>query len=247
MKKFGIFLIFILSTILCSCDGSKDEDVWVVGTSADNPPYEFVEGGKIVGFDIDLIVAIGQHLGKRVKFKNMDFHGLLAALGSNNVDMVIAGMSITPERMKRVEFSLPYTDARIAVLCRREDGFREPKDLRGKKIGSQLGTIWSLIAHDMSAQYNFHTKSLANNLMLVEELKSKRIDAVIMEEWQVEQIMEKQVKLSSFPVTQYASSFAIALPKNNKLKFNIDHTIKQFKSNGTISALAEKWGIAGAE
>ncbi len=216
MNKFKILLAIILSISLVSCSELRDDDTWVVGTSADNPPYEFMQDGEIVGFDIDLMVAIGQHLGKNIEFRNMEFHGLLASLSSENVDMVVAGMSITPERQKRVAFSVPYTDARIAVLFRREDGFKRGEDLKGKQAGAQLGTIWTLIAHDMSVKYEFRTKALANNLMLVEELKNKRMDAIVLEESQAEKFMDKYPKLSSFPVKQYGSSFAIALPKKTE-------------------------------
>ncbi len=247
MNKCKILLSIILSTILVSCSELRDENTWVVGTSADNPPYEFMQDGEIVGFDIDLMVAIGQHLGKNIEFRNMEFHGLLAALASNNVDMVIAGMSVTPERQKRVTFSVSYTDARIAVLFRREDKFKRSEDLKDKQAGAQLGTIWTLIAHDMSVKYDFRTKALANNLMLVEELKNKRLDALVLEESQAEKFVAKYPELSSFSVKQYGSSFAIALPKNTELKKNIDHTIKQLKGNGTISALAKKWRVISAE
>ena len=247
MNRFKILLAVIMSLSLLSCSDPQNDDTWIVGTSADNPPYEFMKDGEIVGFDVDLMVAIGQHLGKNIEFRNMEFHGLIASLASNNVDMVIAGMSVTPERQRRITFSTPYTDARIAVLFRRADGFKRAEDLQDKKAGAQLGTIWTLIAHDMSMKHHFRTKALANNLMLVEELKNKRLDAIVLEELQAEKFMDKYPKLSSFPVKQYGSSFAIALPKGTNLKKNVDHSIKQLKGNGTISALAEKWGIISAQ
>ena len=247
MNKYKIILLAILSIFLTACDGSRDENTWVVGTSADNPPYEYMKNGEIVGFDIDLIVAIGQHLGKKVEFKNMEFHGLLAALSSENIDMAISGMSITPERTARVVFSVPYSSARIAILHHKSNKFQEPEDLKGLMSGAQLGTIWSLIAHDMSLKHGFRTKSLASNLMLVQDLKNKRLDAVIMEEAQASEFAKQNSALASFSVPQYGSSFAIAMPKNTKAKNNIDHTIKSFKSNGTLEALEKKWGLISAE
>ena len=150
MNKFKILLSIILSTILVSFGDSRDDDTWVVGTSADNPLYEFMQDGEIVGFDIDLMVAIGQHLGKNIEFRNMEFHGLLAALSSNNVDMVIAGMSVTPERQKRVTFSVPYTDARIAVLFRRSILGEEDSGLG--KLGA---TVSCGVRHDCVHQNTF--------------------------------------------------------------------------------------------
>jgi len=248
MNKYKILLITLLSFFLNACTDNRDEDTWLVATSADNPPYEHMSHGEIVGFDIDLMIEIGKHLGKKIEFKNMEFHGLLAALSSDNVDMVVAAMSVTQERLARVDFSTPYTDARIAILYRKDDKFRSGEDLKDKVVGAQLGTIWTLIAHDMSSKYNFSTtKALSNNLMLVEELKNKRIDAIVLEESQVEKFIQKNLELASFPVKQYGSSFAIALPKGSPLKKNIDHTIKALKSNGTIDALSKKWGVLGAQ
>ncbi len=247
MQKYKLLLTLFLTIFLTSCDADRDENTWLVGTSADNPPYEYMKDGEIVGFDIDLMVAIGQHLGKKVEFRNMEFHGLLAALGSENIDMAIAGMSVTPERLARVQFSAPYTVARIAVLYRSKDNLNSPEDLSGMIAGAQLGTIWSLIAHDMAGKHEFKTKALASNLMLVQDLKNKRLDAVVLEESQAEKFASKNPKLSSFSIKKYGSSLAIALPKKSENKKNIDYTIRSLRSNGTIKALSKKWGIIGAE
>ena len=247
MNKFKFLLSIILSATLISCGEHKKEDVLLVGTSSDNPPYEFMKNGEIVGFDIDLINAISKDLGKNIEFRDMDFHGLVAALSSNNVDLVIAGMSITPERQKHVIFSNPYTNARISVLSRIEDKFQQPEDLKGKNVGSQLGTIWTIIAYDMSEKHEFQIKALANNLMLVEELKNKRLDALVVDEAVAEKFVIKHPGLSRLLVNQYSSSFAIALPKKSDLKLSIDNAIKKLKDNGTLNSLAKKWGIISEE
>jgi polar amino acid transport system substrate-binding protein len=129
------------------------------------------------------------------------------------------------------------------MLFRKNDSYKEAANLKEKMVGAQLGTIWSLIAHDISIKHNFKTKDLASNLMLVEELKTGRIDAVILEETQAKKFVDKNPELSSFPLSQYESSFAIALPKGSLAKKNIDHTIKALKTNGTINALTKKWGL----
>ncbi|PCJ29704.1 MAG: amino acid ABC transporter substrate-binding protein [Rickettsiales bacterium] len=247
MHKCKIFLVVIFSLILSSCSEERDENVWVVGTSADNPPYEYMHDGRITGFDIDLMKQIAGHLGKDIKFKNMDFHGLIAALTTKNLDMIISGLSITPERLRRVDFSVPYTDAKIAVLYYTRDRFQKTSDLTGKAIGAQLGTVWSLIAHDLSSQHRFSIKSLANNLLLVEELKNKQLDAMILEESQAARFISIYPQFSSFNLEQYSSAFAVALQKKSPHTKNINHAIKALRSNGTIEALARKWGIIGAE
>jgi polar amino acid transport system substrate-binding protein len=247
MKKLSLIIVAFMSLLLSGCFSEQDEDTWIVGTSADNPPYEFMKDGKIVGFDIDLITEIGKHLGKQVKFKNMEFHSLLAAISSNNVDLVTAGLSITKERTARVDFSIPYASATVAVLYRREDAFKKHQDLENKNVGAQLGTIWSLIAHDLAAKSQFRFKALSSNLMLVEELKTKRIDAIIMESFQADKFLEANPAFAHFNLEEFSSSFSIAMPKNSPLKKNIDHAIKALKSNGTIHALSKKWGLVSAD
>jgi polar amino acid transport system substrate-binding protein len=201
--------------------------------------------GEIVGFDIDLITEIGKHLGKKIEFKNMEFHSLLAALSSGNVDMVISGLSITPDRQGRVDFSIPYTSATVAVLYRKEDGFKESADMTHKHVGAQLGSIFSIVAHELAVKSMCNVSALSSNLHLVEELKSRRLDAVILEEAQADKFIEMYPHLSKFLITDFVSSFAIAMPKGAKFKTNVDHTIKGLKSNGTLNALEKRWGIEG--
>lgn len=247
MKKISLVIVAIMGLLLSGCFSQQDENTWIVGTSADNPPYEFMQDGKIVGFDIDLVTEIGKHLGKKVEFKNMEFHSLLAAISSKNVDLVLAGLSVTKERAARVDFSIPYASATIAVLYRIEDGFKKHQDLENKNVGAQLGTIWSLIANDLAAKNQFRFKALSSNLMLVEELKTKRIDAIIMESFQADRFAEANPALAKFNLEEFSSSFSIAMPKNSPLKKDIDHTIKSLKSNGTIHALSKKWGLISAD
>lgn len=246
MKKIALFLIFGISLLLTSCDFAKDEDVWVVGTSADNPPYEYMENGEIVGFDIDFILEIGKHLGKRIEFKNMEFHSLLAALSSNNVDLVVAGMSITNERKNRVDFSIPYTSANIAVLYLQADNYKQPSDFVGKTIAGQLGSIFSIVAHQMAVEHKSKSSSLSNNLLLVEELRSRRIDGIVLETSQAAQIAKQYKNLAYFELKSYGSSFAIAMPRGSKIKNNIDHTIKSLRTSGKLAELEQKWGISSA-
>ena len=251
MNKLKLSLVLLIVFVLTSCSETKDEDIWVVGTSTDNPPYEQMKEGKIEGFDIDLIIAIGHHLGKNIKFTNMEFNGLLASLVSNNVDMVIAGLTPTLEREKKVDFSIPYSDSKITVLFRNNDNFQTLANLKGKLVGAQLGTTWSAVAHEIAKTYSFNVKDIASNLMLVEELKIGIIDAIFLEEVQARKFIEKNPQLSSFQIDQdssrYNSFFVIALPKGSKYKADIDRTIKSLRCNGTIEMLYKKWGIIGAD
>ncbi len=244
MKTLKFILLTFALICLSSCYDNNASDTWVVGVSPDNPPYEFVQNGQITGFDIDLINEISNHLGKKIELKNMDFHSILAGLSTRNIDIAISGLSITPEREEKVDFSIPYFSTKIAVLYRADDKLSSAKDLKPSNvIGAQLGSTWNIIAHELAEKYDFKISSLSSNLMLVEDLKAGRVDAVILENSQATKFMEIYPNLSKFILNEFTSSFAIAMPKKSPNKEAIDAAIKILKNNGKITKLSKKWGL----
>lgn len=241
MNKLKIFLIGFLSILLISCQEDKK---LIIGTSADNPPYEYMRKGDLVGFDIDLIHEISRNINRKIKVKNFDFHALIPALENNEVDMVIAGMSVTEERKKRVHFSTPYTTNKVAILFRKNDGFNSPADFKDKIVGSQVGTTWSLLAYDLAVTHKFHTKSLPSNLELVEDLNDKQVDAVVMEAFQAKSFIDQNPELSSFVLNEYDTSFAIAMPKDSPYKEEINNSIAALQKR-IIPYLHNKWKLPG--
>jgi polar amino acid transport system substrate-binding protein len=235
--------VFISIIFLTSCSSEKDDNMLIVGTSADNPPYEFIMDNKITGFDIDIAHAIGEKLQKKIIIKNLEFNGLLAALNSKNADFIIAGLSITPQRSANIDFSIPYLKTKIAVLYRAQDSVNSIEDLRNKIIGVQLGTVWEQISNDLAAEFDFKTHSLSNNLMLIEELKSKAIDAMIIEEAQGARFTANNSEFKYFVLEDNNFEFAIGLPKNSELKPEIDKAIKDLELDGEINAIKQKWQL----
>src|SRR5262249_5918066 len=152
---------------------------------------------------------------------------------------VIAGLSVTPERKKNIDFSDVYTSATVAMLYRTKD--INPTDLSGKIIGAQLGTTWNQIAKDLADKYQGKVHTLANNLMLVEELKSKAIDALILEEAQVKQFITNNPELGSIILEDFSSEFAIAFPQGSSLRTPVNNAIKALEDDGTLDAIRKKW------
>lgn len=233
--------IFLLSFLLFACEKQKSKDTLIVGTSADNPPYEFIQNGEIVGLDIDIINAIGERLNKKVIIKNFDFNGLLAALVSENIDVVIAALSATPERQKYISFSDNYGKTKLSILYRLEDNIQNVDDLNNKIVGAQLGSSWEKTAQELAQKMNIKINSLSNNLMLVEELKSKVIDAVILEEFQSIKFKENNPNLASCTLEDLSSEFAIAMSKDSGLIKEINDAIDSLKKDGTLNKIMKKW------
>lgn len=146
MKKVILFLMLILSSL------SFATKKLYVGTNAEFAPYEYLENGKMVGFDIELMDAIGEELGYEIVWSNMSFDGLLPALQMKKIDAVIAGMSQTPERQKAVTFSMPYllfSSDEHYVIVNEESNYVKKEELNGKKIGVQIGTMQEEFAKDL--------------------------------------------------------------------------------------------------
>ncbi len=156
----------------------------VLGTSAEYAPYEFhknVDGkDQIVGFDIEIAKEIAKDLGVELEIKDMDFGNLLTEVKLGKIDFVIAGMTPDEERRKSVDFSKNYYEAIQAVFVRAEDKdkFTTLKDLEGKAIGVQMGSTQEKIAKEIAGA---KVKSLGKTTELVLELKSKKVDALIVE------------------------------------------------------------------
>jgi polar amino acid transport system substrate-binding protein len=116
----------------------------VVGTSADYPPYESIDAsGNFVGFDMDLVRAVGEKLGVEVEIQDMPFDTLIAAVQEGKIDAVIAAMQATAERDKMVDFTIPYRMTKDAFLGAADTTLtlEKPEDAAGKSIGAQTGTV----------------------------------------------------------------------------------------------------------
>jgi len=148
MKKFGLLLLTTLLTValvfsVAGCTGQKQEQkVLKVGTNATFPPFEMQENNEFTGFDMDLIRAIGEEQGYKVEINHMDFKALIPALGNKKIDAAIAGMSITEERLKSVDFTKAYFNAGLIIaVANNNETIKTTEDLKGKKLAAQNGTI----------------------------------------------------------------------------------------------------------
>jgi ABC-type amino acid transport substrate-binding protein len=235
----------LLFLCLASCSQEKDgaeKDTLIVATSADNPPYEYIQEGKIVGLDIDVINAIGKELGKKVVIKNLDFPGLLPVLSTNNVDLVISAITVTEQRRAHIDFSNAYSSTSMSVLFRQGENLKSIDELNGKVIGVQMGTTWEAYVKDLIIRFpDIRIRSLANNLVLVEELKAGSVDAIVMEGMQVQKFEQNIKDLASFPLIDTKGEFAIALPKNSRLTPMMNEAIQKLQSNGHLQQIKEKW------
>lgn len=259
MKKM-LVIIVMLTTVLTACGqketgesatnapqggaGKAEEQAKLtVGTSADFAPYEFhktVDGkDTIVGFDIEIAKEVAKDADAELVIEDMDFDSLLMALDTGKLDFVISGMNPTPERRESVDFSDIYYLGEHSVLVNKDavDQYKSVDDLKGKKIGVQKGSIQEEIGQGIE---NAELTSLAKLPELVMELKTGRVDAVIVDKPVADQYAAKQDDIAvaadvKFELSEDETGYAIAVKKGNQeLLDKINATIKRLTENGDV-------------
>lgn len=224
-----------------SLQSIKDKGQLVLGTSADYAPYEFhlLEDGqdKIVGFDINIAQAIADEIGVELKVVDMNFDGLITALNSGQVDMVMAGMTPTPERMEAVDFSDIYYLAEQSVITRTDDvqTYSDIASLEGKKVAAQRGSLQEGIVNEQLPKSNLVSLTKIPNIIL--ELKNKNVEAAIVERPVAEGYIKQypEISISDIAVKDETGGSAIAMAKGStSLVEAVNGVIAQLQSDGSI-------------
>jgi polar amino acid transport system substrate-binding protein len=214
-------------------------------TSPDYPPYEFYETGsrQIVGFDIDIAKAITSELGYELKINESDFNGLVPALQANRADFVMAGMTPTPERQRNVDFSTIYYEAKNTIVATKASNLKVTKDLSGKTVGVQLGSIQAGDAEEIAKKVpNITVKQLNKVPDLIQEIKAGRIDAAIVEDTVAKGFTDSNPQLMFSPIpSEGPSGSAIAFPKGSPLVADFNKVLAKLKASGELEKLASKW------
>lgn len=217
--------------------GSKT-DVLVMGTNAGFKPFEYIDNNEIVGFDVDLAREIAKSMGKELKIEDMSFDGLLSALDSGQIDMVAAGMTVTPERAKNTLFSDPYYSASQRIIVKKGSPIRNRYQLSGRKIGVQLGTTGDTLASKIAgaAVTQFQTAP-----SVLQELSAGKIEAVILDDAPAKQYTAGFSDLEILPGALSDESYAIAIKKDNTdLLEKVNKEIAKMKKDGRYDKLIRK-------
>lgn len=244
-KAMVLVLVLVLSmTLLFGCAGEKDENVLVVGTSADYPPYEFhvVVDGKdtIVGFEMEMIRWIAEEIGMEIEIVDMDFNGLLAAVDSGVVDCCVAAMSVNAERLEAVDFTDFYYEGVQLMLIRAEDAdkYTTFESLDGAVCGIQDGTIHESLAIENIP--NVQIKAYKTIPDMIMELQNGVVDCLCLDGYVAKAYAVKYPELlvpeaMTFPTSE-DDSYAIAVKKGNtELVDKLNDGIAAMISSGKLA------------
>jgi ABC-type amino acid transport substrate-binding protein len=212
--------------------------------NAEYPPFEYVENGEILGFDVDLVTAIAERAGFEFELVNTRWDGIFTALAAGEFDMVASAATITPEREEQVDFSDPYFYAsqRIAVLASRADEIQTVEDLAGLRIGVQLGTTGDGFASDEvegAEVVRYDEITLA-----FQALAAGDVDAIVNDGPTSADIIDKNPNLGAVLVGEPLSEefYGIAIqPDRPELLDAVNAALAEIIADGTYRDIYLKW------
>lgn len=229
MRKWLIGIILGL-VFLTGC--SRNENQLILVTEAGFAPYEYYENGKIVGVDIDIANEIANYIGKELVVKDIAFDSIINELNSGKADFAAAGMSITPERLQEVDFSIEYITSNQVVMVRKDSNITM-NEIDGKKIAVQLGNV-----ADSYATKNYKNSKIVRQkkyLTMVEDLKASKVDLIIMDNLPAQEIIKANDGLKLLPGYLFSDSYGIAVKKGNTDLLNsINTVLEKLQNEGKI-------------
>ena len=229
MKKMMVLALGAAMAVVCGC-GEKDNSLKMI-TEATFPPYEFLRGQEIAGIDVEICRAVAKKLNRPFKAETVDFDSVIPAVISGKADLAAAGITVTEDRKKNVDFSIPYVKTGIVVIYKKSNPFKDKDQLKGKKIGVQGGTTSETFVLEQLKQEPERSKSPAE---AVAALKSGRVEFVIADIDPAKNCVkgEADLALSDFITSE---EYAVAIRKGQpELLKVIDETITELKASGQL-------------
>ncbi|MEH7305340.1 amino acid ABC transporter substrate-binding protein [Neobacillus drentensis] len=250
MKRLVTMFLVIAAafTIITGCSSKSSEskdNTLVIGIDDKFAPMGFRdENNKIVGFDIDYASAAAEKMGKKVKFQPIDWSTKEAELSSGRIDLIWNGYTITDERKKKVLFTKPYLKNAQVVVTMADSKLSKLDDLTGKVVGLQTlsSAADALDASPIKAKIKTVTE-FADNVQALTDLKSGRLDAVVIDEIVIDYYMTKEKEAFKILDESLApEEYGIGVKKgNDQLLKNLQKALDEMNEDGTAQGISKKW------
>ncbi|MDD2207312.1 MAG: transporter substrate-binding domain-containing protein [Aminobacterium sp.] len=254
LKISKIFILSVAISLMVAApsiaaQSVMDSDVIRVGTEATYPPFEYRnEKNEITGYDIDVVKALGAHLGKKVELVDMAFDGLIPALLTGKIDMIAAGMTNTEERRKKVDFSDVYYEIENAFVTKADDAsISKIEDFAGKVATVQIGTAQDTFITNTKLPKEI--KRFQKNDDALREVLLERADFCVVNLTVANAYLRNnevfggklKIAFRNF-IHKQGEGIALAIPKGDvHLKEAINEAMDEMKKSGKLLELKKKY------
>jgi len=244
MKK--LFAVMLSLCLLLSCAAALAEELptLTMGTNAAFPPYEYYEDETIVGIDAEIAAAIADKLGMKLVIEDMDFNAIIAAISTNKIDIGMAGMTVTEERLQSVNFSTSYATGIQVIIVKEDSSITSVDDLFADgasfKIGVQEATTGDIYCTgDFGEENVLKYKTGAD---AVAALVSGKVDCVVIDNEPAKNFVAANEGLKILETEYALEDYAIAVAlENTELLNQINEALDALINDGTVQAIVNKY------
>ena len=232
-------------------ENTDNDAVLTMGTNAAFPPYEFYDGDTIVGIDAEIAATIAEKLGLELQIVDMDFGSIITAVQTGKIDMGMAGMTVTEERLQNVNFSTTYATGIQVVIVPEDSDITSVDDIFAKLnagedvlIGCQEATTGAIYA---SGDFgDDHVTTYPNGATAVQALTQGKLDCVIIDNQPAINFVAANEGLKILDTEYVTEDYAIAISKDNEDLLNqINAALEELIADGTVQEILDKYIVAG--
>ena len=210
-------------------------------TNAAFPPYEMTtDSGDFEGIDVEVAGAIAEKLGLELQVDDMDFDAALLAAQNGKSDIVMAGVTVTDERQKVMDFSDTYAEGIQSIIVPEDSDIASADDLTGKAIGTQRGTTGYIYCTDDFGEDN--VIAYDDGLTAVQALNNGQVDAVVIDNAPAKSFVEANPGLKILDTAYAQEDYAIGVAKGNTALLDaINSALEELQADGTLQAIVDKY------
>ena len=210
-----------------------------MSTNAAFPPYEMTaDDGSFVGIDVEVATAIAEKLGLELVVDDMDFDAALTAAQQNKSDMVMAGVTVTDERLAVMDFSDSYaTGVQVVIVPEGSDITLD--NLGDQQIGTQRGTTGNIYCTDDYGEE--HVVAYDNGITAVQALQNGQVDCVVIDSAPAQALVEANPGLTILDTEYITENYAIGFPKNSDLLPAVNAALAELIEDGTVQGIIDQY------
>lgn len=255
MKKLTAFaLALVMALGLLSGCGSSNSDSntpsgddasdaaaktkLVVATSPDFPPFESLEGGEVVGIEVDILKKVAEKMGMELDLQQMDFDSVIPGVQAGKFDVGMSGITVTDKRKENVDFSSVYFMAAQAIVVTADSGIIGKADLEGKKVSVQTGTT----AEEYCMGNGYEVLAFTANNDAAAALTAGKVDAWVVDN-EVALAMAPELGLTVLDEAMTSEPYAFAFQKGSELVAPFNEALDALLADGTIEQIFQQYGV----
>lgn len=251
MTKRTVFIaaIVLVSAMALSATGAPEEEGTaepiVVGMELQYPPFEMsTTDGEPAGISVEIAKAFGEHVGRPVEIRNIEWTGLIPALRTGSVDVVISSMTITDERAEQVDFSDPYVQSGLTLLVAKDSDIEDAADLNtaGRTVAVKSGTTGAIVAQEQMPEAEIRFFDTVSACVL--EVSQGKADAFIYDALTVYENWKKNADTTRVILDAIPGTFGYwgaAFPKGSDLRPEMNAFIAEYRTSGGFDRLADTY------